>query len=106
MKIKTIDINVNEWFDKVNGNSYFAGTVTLNYGMKDAVVLKLPFQYGYGEHYIDVANQVLQKNSYISYNKYDISLDYQLWKYCRKNNIVLRTHKAVNCRKQDLMRYA
>lgn len=33
-KIKTIDVTALEWFDKANGNSYFAGTVTINFGMK------------------------------------------------------------------------
>jgi len=32
--MKTIDINAKEWFDKINGNSYFAGTITLDFGMK------------------------------------------------------------------------
>ena len=31
MIIKTIDINVKEWRDKINGNSYFAGEVVLNW---------------------------------------------------------------------------
>jgi len=39
MKIKTIDVNVKEWFDKVNGNSYFAGTVSLNFGMKTQKII-------------------------------------------------------------------
>ena len=64
MKIKTIDINALEWFDKVNGNSYFSAIVTLNYGMKNAKVLKLPFEYGYGDHYIDMSNQLLIKEGY------------------------------------------
>ena len=32
--IKTIDVNCKEWFDKLNGNSYFAGTISINYGLK------------------------------------------------------------------------
>ena len=35
MKTKTIDVNAKEWIDKKHGNSYFCGTVTLNYGMKN-----------------------------------------------------------------------
>ena len=35
MKVKTIDVQVKEWFDKVNGNSYFAGIITINFGMKN-----------------------------------------------------------------------
>ena len=32
--LKTIDIKTLVWFDKVNGNSYFAQTITLNFGME------------------------------------------------------------------------
>lgn len=51
MKIKTIDIQAKEWFDKVNGNSYFAGVITVNFGMKGERIIKMPFQYGYGNQY-------------------------------------------------------
>lgn len=73
MSIKTIDINALEWFDKVNGNSYFAGEIVINYGHTVDKVNKIPgdwslektfnmpFQYGHGDHYIDMANQLLEK---------------------------------------------
>ena len=34
-----------EWRDKVNGNSYFSSVVE---DLEGNIVLKLPFQYGYG----------------------------------------------------------
>lgn len=46
--LKTVDIQTLEWFDKVNGNSYFASVITLNFGMDNEVELKNQFQYGYG----------------------------------------------------------
>ena len=45
MKIKTIDLNAKEWFDKINGNSYFSAVMVLNYGLKNAYVINLKFQY-------------------------------------------------------------
>lgn len=98
MKIKTIDINVLEWFDKVNGNSYFAGTVTLNYGMKSEKVFVLPFQYGYGEHYIEQAKILLFEKGYFKEN--DI-----MWRICKENNIILRTSKKENCKKAELLQF-
>jgi hypothetical protein len=65
MKVKTIDIDCNEWFDKANGNSYFAGTVTVNYGMEDEKSFDIPFQYGYGDQYVFVGFDVLEKNGII-----------------------------------------
>ena len=59
--VKTVDINAFQWFDKVNGNSYFAGTVCINYGMPTEKNIKMPFQYGYGDHYKDIAVKDLKE---------------------------------------------
>ena len=100
MKIKTIDINANEWFDKINGNSYFSAVITLNFGMKSEKNIDIPFQYGYGEHYIDVCNQKLIKLDYIKNNNRSYT---HLWQYAEDNNIILRTSKKENCLKRELL---
>lgn len=46
--LKTVDIFNKEWRDKVNGNTYFASRVTLNYGFPDEKTLYAEFQYGDG----------------------------------------------------------
>jgi hypothetical protein len=97
MKIKTLDINALEWFDKINGNSYFAGTITINYGMKTEKTLKMPFQYGYGESYLQETESILASNGFIVYG--DIS---PLWRYCKDNKIILRTNKKENCLQRQL----
>lgn len=96
-QVKTIDINAKEWFDKVNGNSYFSALVTVNYGMENEQTIKLPFQYGYGEHYVDIAARFLSNAGLIPVT-YEV-----LWRYCSENNIVLRKSKHENCLKRDLM---
>lgn len=98
MKIKTIDVNALEWFDKVYGNSYFSGTITLNYGMKNAKEYKMPFQYGSGDQYIFEAGYLLYKEGVIKLEKHQV-----LWRYCKDNNIVLRTDKKENCLKRELL---
>ncbi len=100
--IKTIDINAKEWFDKVNGNSYFSAVITLNYGMPDEENISLPFQYGYGDHYIDMANEYLQQNNIIPKERYENGLWYPIRQYCRENDIILRTNKKDNCLKREL----
>jgi len=97
MKIVTIDINAKEWFDKVNGNSYFSSEVVINYGMNDREVINIPFQYGYGSHYQDVSFQALKE-------KYGIESKNQIWQYCRENNIILRTNIQTGCKKRDLLK--
>lgn len=94
-KIKTIDVNAKEWIDKINGNSYFSAVIILNYGMKNERSYVLPFQYGYGEHYIDVAKQFLFEKVYFKEN--DV-----MWRLCKENNIILRTSKKENCKKREL----
>ena len=64
------------WFDKVNGNSYFAARGTLIREGQDDVVFTLPFQYGYGSHpewclaeelkkHVDLPNQDIKALSYL-----------------------------------------
>lgn len=100
MKIKTIDVQAKEWFDKVNGNSYFGGIVTVNYGMKDAKQFNMPFQYGYGEQYISEANDLLREKGLIKTDNRTA-----LWRYCEDNKIILRTSKHKNQLKRDVIRY-
>ena len=98
MKIKTIDIIAREWFDRVYGNSYFSAQITLNYGMKDEKIIKVPFQYGYEYYYEQVANETLKDQGYI---KKSIGLR----KPFRKNDIIVRSSKIKNCLKVDVKRF-
>lgn len=95
-EVKTIDLNAKEWFDKINGNSYFSATIALNYGLDNQVYLKVPFQYGYGEHYETQCFKeiICFLNETITINDLNES--------CRNKQIILRSHKEKNCRKKDL----
>lgn len=96
-QIKTIDVIAYKWFDKVNGNSYFAGTVSVNYGMDDMYEINMPFEYGYGDYYVQAAREALKEHRAIPTNINSLT------EWCRDNNIVLRTNKHKNCKKRDLM---
>ena len=102
IKIKTIDIIALEWQDKTNGNSYFSATITTNYGKKSQKNYSLPFQYGYGEYYMQEACYYLIKHGIIEGKIYNESGYLVLWQYCKDNNIILRTTKHVNCKKREL----
>lgn len=93
MKISTLDINAKEWFDKVNGNSYFSADVVINYGMKDSQTIKLPFQYGYGDSYQYEAMNELNKQG-LTDKKYLHDL--------RNDGVIIRTNMQRNCKKRDL----
>lgn len=96
--MKTIDIKAKTWFDKVNGNSYFAALVTLDFGLPTEKEIKIPFQYGYGEQYITETLHQLQTDGILP----TIPTIYNLSNYCRENNIILRANNQKDCLKRDL----
>ena len=85
-------------WNKANGNSYFSGTITTDFGTKEQKNYSMPFQYGYGDHYIDMAKEFLEKNGAIKVKERE-----QLWRYCEENNIILRSSKQENCLKREVM---
>jgi hypothetical protein len=98
MKIQTVDVNVREWWDRINGNHYFSGLITINYGMPDAIALKIPFGYGYGNHSEYVALEILTKAGYFPEHR-----DTCPSIYYRDNGIIYRYSKQENCRKRDCL---
>ena len=100
MKIKTIDVNFKEWFDKVNGNSYNAGTVTVNFGMKTQKSFSCSMEYGYGDYYLQRAIETLKKEKLINTDQYT-----PLWRFCADNKIILRNNIGRGCKKKELLNY-
>ncbi len=95
-KVNTIDINALEWFDRVNGNSYFAGSITLNFGQTNQEEIKMPFQYGYGDSYIYAAIKALNEGGHITAT-HTAEL--------RDHGIILRSLIQRGCKKRDLMQF-
>lgn len=95
-QVNTIDINAKEWFDRINGNSYFAGSVTLNFGQPDAITLNMPFQYGYGDSYQYAAMSMLKEKGYT---------DARYMQDLREQNIIVRYNIQRGCKKRELMQY-
>ena len=86
-KITTIDISALEWFDRIYGNSYFAGKAILNYGTDSQITLQIQYQYGYGDQYEWTAFEDIQKA---------LNLECQslsLRSFCAIHNIILRSSK-------------
>jgi len=99
-QLKTIDINAKEWHDKIYGNSYFSSDVILNYGMNSQETIKVPFQYGYGDHYLYQSLREIQKlfpkSKWYRENllsKYQIQDEYK---------IIIRNSIKNNCLKREL----
>ena len=85
--ITTIDINALEWFDRINGNSYFAGKVIINYGTDNQITLPIEYQYGYGTHYKTAAFEEIKKVLNIGPGTVGIN------RFCDTHNIILRSNK-------------
>lgn len=61
-KIKrSLFIEGREWFDKVNGNSYFSARIWVDGGQ----IAILTFQYGYGDQYLYEAQKKLLELGYL-----------------------------------------
>jgi len=58
---RSLFIECREWFDKVNGNTYFSARIWVDGGQ----VAILPFQYGYGDQFIYEAQKKLLELGYL-----------------------------------------
>lgn len=99
--MKTMDINAKEWFDRINGNSYFSAIAIADYGTPDEKRVTLPIQYGYGSHYEYEALKALSDK---------LGLGYDGKKGCpslwaRDNGIIYRCSKQKNCRKREVVAF-
>jgi hypothetical protein len=61
IEIRSLFVECREWFDKVNGNSYFSARIWINGGQ----VAILPFQYGYGDQFLYEAQKKLLELGYL-----------------------------------------
>lgn len=97
--IKTVNVICKEWFDKINGNSYFAGEVIVNRGRKNEITINIPFQYGYGDQYRYKAFEAVKKelncfksldsrdSYFLAYDKYKIKSTHTLHTNCLKREL-------------------
>ena len=92
-KIKVLEVTAKEWFDRINGNSYFSAHIKIN----GEFITALPFQYGYGEQYLDSAKEELVKRGIISADKMQL-----LWSYAYENDIILVKNKHTRCLKREV----
>ena len=86
--IESITINALEWLDKINGNSYHASHIYVEF--KDGTDLDLyaPFQYGYGDHYVQAAGELLTERGVLEMSPMSV-----LWTICDDHGIIL--HKSI-----------
>lgn len=97
-KVESIVIYAKRWFQKTYGNTYFTAEIRVN-GDK---VGELPFQYGYGRHYEDMAARWLEDNKFVELDHHSSGMVSDLNRLARDGHIQLVSeHVDVN-RKRDL----
>jgi len=96
--VKTIDINAREWWDKVNGNSYFSAKVTVNYQLENESSFIVPFQYGYGNQYEQESFSELRKRKILD------DLTGSQTHSLRERGIILRSHIQKGCLKREMFK--
>ena len=96
MKYKAIiEVTTKEWFDKANGNSYFASRVVKD----DDLILVLPRQYGYGNHSVCEAVKALAKHE----GRPDTRGG--PYRYCEEQNYKLIYHKYEGCTRKEVEKF-
>lgn len=73
--MKTVDVKAKEWFDKINGNSYFSARIIIDYTLPTEQTIYLPFQYGYDEMYKQRAIEELKTRKLLPEYTYLSELD-------------------------------
>lgn len=94
--IKTIDILTKTWFDKVNGNTYFAQRITINYGMDDETDFVNHYQYGYSSFEYN-ALEFIKKELGMKPDVHDPKL------FGHRGKVIVRSHTIRDCKKKELM---
>jgi hypothetical protein len=97
--MKTITITGKRWFQKTYGNTYFSAV-----GIIDGdVVVSIPFEYGYGDHYVDcVTREMVKKDLLPGIKHYERGGTEAIWCYCSDRGIKLNYSAADVARKKDL----
>jgi hypothetical protein len=96
---ENITIVGKRWFDRINGNTYFSAMAFIN---SDQVV-KIPYEYGYGDHYIDRIFDEMEKAGYCPDREhYSNGSKEAFWRYCERKGIHKGTFVSDVKRKRDL----
>ena len=90
-KIQSITVIGKQWLDRVNGNTYHSSDVIV-----DGKVYKTAYTYGYGDCYMQSADEILKRHGVIDSTEYT-----PLWQYCSDNGIRLNRY-VMDCKKCDL----
>jgi hypothetical protein len=93
---RSLFIEAREWFDRVNGNSYFSARIWVDGGQ----VAILPFQYGYGDQYLYEAQKKLLELGYLPQE----GKSRGLWTIAQESGFDLYSAKT-NTKKSEMFKF-
>ena len=96
-RVKSIEIWAKRWFQKSYGNTYHAVRVYVN----GEFIGSSKITYGYGDSYLQTAEEVIKKAGYIKLKKANESL----WSYCREKNIKLKYYATDVNKEKELKEF-
>jgi len=93
--IQSISVVAKEWFDKINGNSYFSFRLTVTLKDGKTIERSVPMQYGYGDSYLWEAAKEFGI-------LFECEQSFNLSRFCRENKITCFTSKHEKCLQRDV----
>jgi hypothetical protein len=78
LSFQLIIIDARRWFARTYGNTYHSVTVTVKHARKPDLILNSDQHYGYGDHYIQTAADMLTQAGYFA--------DYNAFQAWRRDN--------------------
>lgn len=92
---RSLFVEGREWFDKVNGNSYFSARIWVDGGQ----VAILTFQYGYGDQFLYEAQKKLLELGYLPQS----GKNQGLWAIAQQNGFDFYSSKS-NTKKAEMFK--
>lgn len=86
------------WFQKSYGNTYNTAQIIVDGEM----VAKTPRQYGYGEHYLTIAGETLERMGLLALQKHDNGSHQPLWQWAADNGVKFSYQTIDVPREKDL----
>lgn len=97
--MESLTIIGRRWFRRSAGNTYNTAEIIVD----GELVHKTPRQYGYGDHYLDLAAEWLEANGYLPQRQhYTNGGADPLWAYCRERRIAFTASCVDVPRQKDL----
>ena len=101
MRIISIVVEGRKWFDKINGNTYHSANVIVTMD-RDVKVLKVPYQYGYGDQYLQSAFDELEKAGFLKLERYKSGASEPPWRWAEEHGVTLIYSAVDVAKKKDL----